>query len=223
MIKLNLLAEKLSNCCEIDAFSISLCSENERKLLKDFLPECKTVIVLAHNVKHSLEWAWFPFEAEKNNVTCAADLHLKSECEKILSLLREKGDNSFNISYPGRSGIRFKDLANKTGLGKMGDNFLFLHRKWGAWIHLRVIITEAEIIDNLPACEDVCTHCGICKASCPAKVIKDETLLGIECGKYQDIRDIENGIGGSYIFKCEECVRACPVGNTPEKVIISKS
>lgn len=28
--------------------------------------------------------------------------------------------------YPGRSGIRFKDLASKTGLGRIGDNFLFL-------------------------------------------------------------------------------------------------
>ena len=147
-------------------------------------------------------------------------MHLKSECEKILWLLREKGYKSFNINYPGRSGIRFKDLASKTGLGKLGDNFLFLHRNWGPWVHLRVLITDAEIENSLPNCEEVCIHCGICKASCPAKVIKDDTLLGVECGKYQDTRDTDIGINGSYIFKCEECVRACPIGSSPEKISI---
>lgn len=222
MMKLNLLSERLPKCCEVDFFPISLCSENEKKLFEDFLPECKTVIILAHHIKHSLEWAWFPFETERNQVTCAADLHLKSECEKISWLLREKGYNSFNISYPGRSGIRFKDLANKTGLGKLGDNFLFLHRNWGPWAHLRVLITDAEIENSLPECNEVCIHCGICKASCPVEAIKDHTLLGVECGKYQDKRDEGSGIDGNYIFKCEECVRACPIGSSPEKISISR-
>lgn len=223
MIKLNFLAEKLPACCEIDSFSISLCSEDEQQSLKDFLPECKTVIVLAHHVTHSLEWGWFPLESERNNVTCAADLHLKSECEKIISILEKKGyNNSLSIPYPGKSGIKFKDLANKTGLGKIGDNFMFLHKDWGTWAHLRVIITEAEICENLPACKEVCNHCGICKISCPAKVIKDDTLLGIQCSEYQKKKDNAFGIEGSYIAKCEECARACPIGNAPERITISK-
>ncbi|MFL0195739.1 hypothetical protein ACJDU8_09215 [Clostridium sp. WILCCON 0269] len=222
MIKLSFLAEKLPQCCEIDSFHISLCSESEKQSLKEFLPECKSVIVLAHHVKHSLEWGWFPLESERNNVTCAADLHLKSECEKIVSILEKKGYHSLSIPYPGKCGIRFKDLANKTGLGKIGDNFMFLHKEWGTWTHLRVIVTDVEISDNLPICEDVCTHCGICKASCPAKVIKNDTLLGVECDEYQDKRDADIGIQGSYVFKCEECARACPVGDMPERITISK-
>lgn len=223
MIKLNFLAEKLPNCCEIDSFPISVCSEGEQQSLKKFLPECKTVIVLAHHVTHSLEWGWFPLESERNNVTCPADLHIKLECEKVISVLEKEGYNSFSIPYPGISGIRFKDLANKTGLGKIGDNFMFLHKDWGTWTHLRVIITDAEISDNLPPCEEVCNHCGICKIACPAKVIKNDTLLGIKCSEYQKKKDNEFGIEGSFIAKCEECARACPIGNVPEKIICSLS
>jgi len=222
LIKLNLLAEKLPRCCEIDSFPISLCSKSEEQSLKEFLPDCKSVIVLAHHVKHSIEWVWFPFESERNNVTCAADLHLKSECEKTLLLLEKKGYRSLIIPYPGKSGIRFKDLANRTGLGKIGDNAMFLHKEWGPWTHLRILITDMEISENLPTCEDVCTHCGICKVSCPTKAIKDDILLGVECGEYQNKQDAEISANGSYKFKCEECARACPIGDIPERISISK-
>ena len=175
---------------------------------------------MAHHVKNSLEWAWFSLESERNNVTCAADLHLKSECEKVVSKLAEKGYYSFVIPYPGRCGIRFKDLANKTGLGKIGDNFMFLHKEWGPWTQLRVLVTDVEISDNLSICDDVCNHCGNCKESCPAKVINNDTFLGVECGNYQDKKDADIGMQGSYIFKCEECARACPIGDIPRRINI---
>jgi epoxyqueuosine reductase QueG len=222
LIKLSSLTEVLPQCCEIDSFPISLCFEIEGQLLKELLPEGKTVIILAHHVKHSLEWAWFPLESERNNVNCAADLHLKYECERIVSKLEKDGYHSFIIPYPGRSGIRFKDLANKSGLGKIGDNFMFLHKEWGTWTHLRVIISDAEISDNLPTCEEVCNHCGICMSSCPANVIRNDILLGVECGEYQDKRDADIGIQGSYVFKCEECARACLIGTAPERITITK-
>lgn len=220
MIRLDFLSEELPQCCEIDSFPISLCSDSEKQFLEEFLPECKSVIVLAHHVKNSLEWAWFSLESERNNVTCAADLHLKSECEKVVSKLGEKGYNSLVVPYPGRCGIRFKDLANRTGLGKIGDNFMFLHKEWGPWTQLRVLVTDVEISDNLHNCDDVCNHCGNCKESCPAKVINDNTFLGIECSNYQDKQDADIGIQGSYIFKCEECARACPIGDAPRRITI---
>jgi epoxyqueuosine reductase QueG len=199
-----------------------MCSEIEMQSLKEFLPQCKSVIVLAHHIKNSLEWVWFDFESQRNNVTCAADLHLKLECEKIAEALEKNGHHSVIIPYPGRSGVRFKDLASKTGLGEIGDNFLFLHRQWGPWTHLRVIVTDVDISENLTSCDGICTHCGICKISCPSNAIKHDTLLGLECNKYQCNRDADFGMKGSYIFKCEECARVCPIGDVPEKITISK-
>lgn len=205
----------------MDAIPISSCTIDEKEIIKEMLPEVKTVIVLAHHVKHSLEWAWFPFENERNNNTCAADLHIKLECHKVMYLLEKSGYQSYTIPYPGRSGIRFKDLADKTGLGRIGDNYLFLHREWGAWTHLRAILTVAEITNSLPACKEVCTHCGICKTSCPTEAIKDGTFHGVQCNEYQLKRDIELDMKGSYIYKCGECVLNCPIGIKPEEILIS--
>jgi epoxyqueuosine reductase len=221
LINIEFIKKELPACCEIDSFPVSLCSQSEKQALKELLPECKSVIVLAHHVKHPLEWVWFPLEAERNQVTCAADLHLKLECEKLASILKEEGYQSSIIPYPGRCGIRFKDLANKTGLGKIGDNFMFLHRQWGTWTHLRVIAVNIEILDNLPPCGEVCNHCGICKTSCPAKAIKDDTLLGSRCDEYQDNQAAIKGLQGDYVSKCEVCARACPIGTVPERIVIA--
>ena len=220
MLPLSFLAQDLPQCCEIDAFPIELCSDRETQSLKELLPEGKAIIVLTHHVKHSLEWVWFPLESERNNVTCPADLHLKSECEKLATILEKRGHHNVIIPYPGRCGIRFKDLADKTGLGKMGDNFLFLHKEWGPWTHLRVIITDVEIAGTLLPCHSVCNHCGKCIASCPAQLIKEDTLLGVECDEYQDMKDAETGLQGSYVYKCEACARACPIGTAPERIRI---
>lgn len=221
-MKQSYLSDKLSNCCEIDSYSISLCNEEEKQVLKKFLPECKSVIILAHHIKRALEWQWFPFESERNHVICPAELHSKCEAETIMSLLNKEGYRSLSIPYPGISGVRFKNLASKTGLGKVGDSFLFLHRKWGPWTQLKVIITTAEISENMDSCGDICIHCGICKASCPVNAIKDDTLLGLKCSEYQGKQDAILGIKGSYIVKCDECARNCPIGHAPEKITLNR-
>lgn len=99
----------------------------------------------------------------------------------------------------------------------MGDNFLFLHKEWGPWTHLRVIITNAEIVDSLEPCEEVCIHCGACRKACPSNAIQRGELLGRACSAYQlEISETIN----NHDYKCEVCLRACPIGVTPNPVEI---
>lgn len=216
MVNLSLIRKILPSCCEADALDITALTDDERKQLSGFLPNFKTVIVLAHHVKHSLEWTWFSFDSSRIGSVPPADLHLEAESLKISDYLHKEGYNSLLIPYPGISGIRFKDLADKTGLGKIGDNFLFLHREWGPWTHLRILLTDAEIKGRLDPCDAVCIHCGRCVAACPANAIQKEELLGIECGAYQH-RISEST---AYDYQCENCIRACPIGTAPRPVQI---
>jgi len=215
------LAQQLSSCCQLDSFPVSECTDQEKQFLTALLPGCRSVIVVAHHVKSPVEWMWFPLEAERNQVTCPADLHVKNECVQLISALKKVEAHSAMVPYPGRCGLRFKDLAHKTGLGKIGDSFLFLHREWGPWTHLRVLVTDAVITGRRKPCESVCLHCGLCKAHCPAQVILDDTLLGVRCDEYQDALDGELGIPGNYVCKCEVCARICPIGETPAKIAIA--
>ncbi len=223
MIKRRMLQQLLPPCCELDCFPVESCSPSEQETLRGFFPEGRSVIVLAHHIRSSIEWMWFPLESERGQVNCGADLHIQHQCDQIVHFLESKAFRSVMPPYPCRCGLRFKDMANKTGLGSIGDNFLFLHKDWGPWTHLRVIITDAEITENLPPCKEVCIHCEACRASCPAGVIHEDALLGEECDQYQDSRHTQIGIQDSYLFKCEACVRACPIGKVPEKIILSKA
>ena len=210
----------LPSCCDVGFLSMHNCSEDEQVLTKELLPSTKTIIVLAHHIKSSLEWAWFPLESERNNITCGADLHAKNVLGKIELAVNEDGFLSYSVAYPGRCGIRMKDFASKTNLGTMGDNYLFLHLKWGAWTHLRLLLTNADITDNQSKTTNVCIHCGKCLEACPAKAIKKDTFDGIACGNYQS--STWNSINDNYYWKCEVCARICPIGQTPLPIKIIK-
>jgi epoxyqueuosine reductase QueG len=207
------ILEAIPSCCDVGFLGINNCSEDERTHVHGFLPQTNTIIVLAHHVKTSLEWAWFPLESERNNVTCGADLHAKNVISQIEHLLLNNGYSSRIVDYPGKSGIRMKEFAGKTNLGSIGDNYLFLHKKWGPWAHLRILLTNAEIADSQNKNPEVCIHCGKCIAACPAKAIEKNSFDGILCDKYQT--SINNDIKDVYYWKCEICARICQIGQSP--------
>lgn len=74
----------------------------EQENLTEFLPDYKTVIVLAHHIKHSLEWTWFPFDSSRNGTISPADLHLTAEAQKIITKLEKDGYQYSLIPYPGK-------------------------------------------------------------------------------------------------------------------------
>ena len=212
MLKQRIL-DILPSCCNIGFLNISDCSSKEQSTIKDFFPNTNTIIVLAHHVTTSLEWTWYPHQADRNIRTCGADLHAKNVIEKIAYCLSDEGYSDFVVPYPGKSGIRMKDLADKTSLGHIGDSFLFLHKQWGPWVHLRVLFTDEHFESDKNSDINVCNHCGKCISACPAKAIYIDHFKGIDCGEYQMSQYI--GVKDNYYWNCEVCARICPIGNSP--------
>ncbi|HLW07260.1 MAG TPA: hypothetical protein VKY45_06825 [Marinilabiliaceae bacterium] len=210
-------------CCDIDSYDISLCSQEEQRILREFSPGTKSIVVFGHHIESSIEWMWFPSKAERGNCTCAADLHLKAAVEKVAGYLCCRDKACTILPYPDPCGVLFKSLASKSAMGELGDSYLFLHKQWGPWIHLRVMLTEAEVKkDSIARAtgerEEVCLYCNKCIESCPGKAIGKDYFNGLLCKETQDRIRCELKIRG-YIWKCEKCLRVCPVGEVPEGII----
>lgn len=210
----------IPECCDIATVDMKEFASEEKRLLEDYMPTAKTAIVLAHHVTAALEWVWFPFETERLNNTCAADLHAKTIVGKIVGWLYDKDFSAVTLPYPGRCGVAFKDIAAKTNLGELGASYLFLHKKWGPWTHLRILLTDATFVNENAENIKVCDYCAACIKACPAGVIKEGSFDGSGCGEYQKVQLQEKGIAGSYLWKCEICARVCSKGIKPNQVKI---
>lgn len=209
----------LAECCRIGFAPIEEYHGAERDALVGFLPSARTVIVIAHHVQDSLEWTWLRFTAARNGVTCPADLHCLVTAERVAHRLESEGGRALVLPYPGECGLMFKTIALPTRLGCLGDNYLFMSRDWGPWIHLRVILTNEAIGFERPEPEAACNHCGDCLDACPAGAFPDGTFNGLACR--HKMREMgQRASDGAFVFECELCLRACPVGRQPQEVTV---
>jgi len=216
----NDFAELLPACCRIGFAAIDQYDAEERRAMEVFLPDVQTVIVVAHHVMHSLEWTWFAFDTERQGETCPADLHTKAMGSRIYHRLETEGHKSVLLPYPGQCGVMFKTLAARTGLGQLGDSFLFMNADWGPWIHLRVVLTEAPVEFERRAAPEACTHCGACLQACPSGAIMEHDFDGLKCR--DGMHGLRNSLGKvPYIFEGERCLRACPIGQAPHEVLVA--
>lgn len=187
--------------------------------IKSYLPSVQTVIVVAHHIQNSLEWTWLKFPAARTGETHPADLHILSVVNEVSNKIRQCGNEVLVVPYPGICDLMFKTVALPTKLGSLGDNYLFMNKEWGPWIHLRIILTDAKIEHITPELEEACNHCGCCIEICPAQALQPDTFDGIACLEGMR-RQAEIECDGSYCFECELCLRACPVGVEPQEIVV---
>ena len=213
----NQFIDLIPECCRIGFAYISSYEGLEKEQLLDILPSTKTIIVIAHHIQDSLEWIWLRFSAARSGETCPADIHCLSVAEKIEFYLNSLMYQTAILPYPGIYGSMFKTIAVKSGLGRLGDNYLFMNDTWGSWIHLRVLVTNA-MIEHVPQNLDSgCNHCGKCIEACPADAIATDKFNGIACRDY--MREVaQTECDGSYVYECEKCLRVCPIGKQPREI-----
>ncbi len=220
-INISILREMLPCCCNVAAAEVGSYSEKGKARIYELMPDAQTVLVLGHHLKASLEWAWFPFESERGGNTCAADLHAKAVIEEMERTLKANGRETLILPYPDACGIAFKRLAAGTRMGVLGESFLFLHREWGPWVHLRVLLTSTRVVDGrLSKADDVCLHCGKCREACAGKALGPKGHDLAACGQYQQAERDRLAIRAQYRHKCEVCARVCPVGEQPLEISI---
>jgi len=115
-----------------------------------------------------------------------------------------------------KKSIPLKGAAVKAGLGWIGKNSLLVNDKYGSFLALGAILTNADIAEAYPVMKNLCGSCSKCIDICPSKAIETPQLLSRpRClsdilDKYDSGLDLlEKADMDGYFFECDICQNAC--------------
>ncbi len=115
-----------------------------------------------------------------------------------------------------------REIAQRAGLGFIGENTNLITRKFGSWVFLSEILTTLELDYDKPA-RGTCGTCTLCIDACPTQAIVNSNQLDSRlCISYLTI-ELKNAIPeklralmGNWIFGCDICQDVCPFNHKPK-------
>ena len=158
----------------------------ENKRPTAFLPEAKSVIVIASQVfrvlterlKAKRKIGEISFRDFYDAHVETVNIDLSQTGYRIARYLTNQGFASINIGqdltdYRTITGaFSFKHAAVQAGLGIIGKNGLILTKPYGPRVRLSAVLTEAELNPSPLIVDDICQDCDICYKVCPSKALK---------------------------------------------------
>jgi epoxyqueuosine reductase len=133
--------------------------------------------------------------------------------EKVASFIKDNGLQAIHGQQ-----IPLKYVASRIGLGSYGRNGLLFSKRFGSYVALRAIITDAELeSDTFEPPELRCEECGRCLKACPTGALyapyKVNPALCINplTRKEDDIpRELRRKMG-NWVCGCDICQEVCPM------------
>jgi epoxyqueuosine reductase len=225
-----LLSEKITSLAEslgIDAIGFTAASEFHDYLLdqhrrrdpKLTLPNAKSIIVAGIYIGGVTmpEWENQWYGRTSRLYLSGFFLDVVKPLEPISEFLKTEGYQAIicDGSIKGGSIIPLKLAAIRAGLGWQGKHSLLISKKFGTFLALGGIITDADLDHNTIEESNRCRKCNKCQIACPMAALDQSYVLNVKkCMSYQLQVDglsedaqaaMENRVGD-----CEICQDACP-------------
>ena len=128
---------------------------------------------------------------------------------------RFEGDKEhFYSFFADTSPINERDAALKSGLGFLGENRLVINEKYGSFVFIGTILTDAEFDEDEYTLADekkTCMGCGLCKKNC-AYLRKECDCCLSELNQRKNVTDKELELIHSKKIRwgCDACQEVCP-------------
>ncbi|HEV2846671.1 MAG TPA: SCP2 sterol-binding domain-containing protein [Thermoanaerobaculia bacterium] len=153
---------------------------SEREDVLRALPSARTLISFVVRMNRASTQS--PFRSVANLEFHATGDEVNEIARRITAALEERGVRAFNAAmgfpmemdrWPGKTWVvSHKPVAVAAGLGGIGIHRNVIHPKFGNFILLGTVVTEAEISEETPPLDyNPCLECKLCVAACPVGAI----------------------------------------------------
>ncbi len=203
--------------------------KEKRADVRTILPGAQSVITLAYTYRTEdlpLEIRNDPSRGLFSRYTWGRDYHtvLKKRLQALLDYLEEQlGVEVQGRAYVDTGPILERELAERAGIGFVGNNSMLISPMFGSYLFL------SEVIVNIPL-EPVtykkvggCRTCHKCVKRCPTKAIVDNKVIDArKCISYLTIESkgsipVElRPLMTNRIYGCDICQEVCPWNGTPK-------
>jgi epoxyqueuosine reductase len=115
-----------------------------------------------------------------------------------------------------------REAAARSGVGFYGKNTMLITRRFGSWVVLGTLVTEAELEPTPPLDLD-CGSCTLCIEACPTGALDEPGVLDANrCLSYwtqsgSSIPDRYRAELGDQAYGCDICQDVCPWNRGVEK------
>jgi epoxyqueuosine reductase len=229
-MKKDLLSEKIRNLADsigIDALGFAEASEFSDYALKNSkrqdpklsLPGVKTIIVAGIYIGAVTLPNWEnPWYGRTSRLYLSEYfLDVVKPLEPIVDFLRNEGFQAIVCDGSKKEGsiLPLKLAAIRAGLGWQGKHSLLISKKYGTFLALGGIITNADLEHNTKEEANRCHKCDECQKACPLTALDQPYVLNVDkCMSYLLMTEnlpikvkveMENRISD-----CEICQESCP-------------
>ena len=222
-VKINKLAESIGidaiGFAEASEFTGYLLSQHRRQNPKLTMPSAKSIIVAGIYIggvtMPECENQWYGRTSRL--YLSGFFLDVVEPLVPIADFLKSRGHQTIicNGSIENGSIIPLKLAAIRAGMGWQGKHSLLISKKFGTFLALGGIITDADLDHNTVEEPDRCRNCDKCQTACPMAALDRPYILNVkQCMSYQLQVDhlsaetrsaMENRVGD-----CEICQESCP-------------
>jgi epoxyqueuosine reductase len=115
-----------------------------------------------------------------------------------------------------------REAAARAGVGFYGKNTLMITRRFGSWVVLGTLVTEADVEPSAPLGLD-CGSCTRCIDACPTGALDEPGVLdSTKCLSYWSqapgsIPEAYRAEMGAQVYGCDICQDVCPWNRGVEK------
>jgi len=205
---------------------------DDTKRTGEYLEGARSVIVLGY---HAWDDVCEMISLKGDRFEAYAYMRMEVNARKLVRWLRRQG-HSARIAG---DLLPKKQMAQLAGFGSYGKNALIIHPRYGPWLRLQTVLTDAELEPDKPYEGDPCGDCDECVKACPVGALKpyvvdpdkclagphDDEWIGLLSERigYGSIREGPPGLDETFDkhspkitantrLMCMTCQKACPIG-----------